>query len=72
MADLQTYQLWSSFRPTCLPSRAQVPKSACKNFEPKVGNVEALIVRLGFWGIVYNNCNKEPPKIIEVPIHAII
>ena len=30
----------------------------------QIGNVEALIVRVGCWGILYYNHNKEPPKII--------
>ena len=30
----------------------------------------ALIIRLGFWGRWYYNCNKEPPKIVLVIIEA--
>ena len=26
------------------------------------GSVGALIIRIGFGGILYCNCNKEPPK----------
>ena len=25
-------------------------------------NIGALIIRTGFWGALYYNCNKEPPK----------
>ena len=25
-------------------------------------NIGALIIRIGFWGPLYYNCNKEPPK----------
>ena len=26
------------------------------------GNVGALIIRIGSWGILYYKCDKEPPK----------
>ena len=26
------------------------------------GNIGAIITRLGFWGIIYYNFNKEPPQ----------
>ena len=29
-----------------------------------VVNVGALIFRIGFWGPLYYNSNKEPPKIV--------
>ena len=32
------------------------------------GNIGALIIRLGFWGPLYHNYNKEPPKIVSVII----
>ena len=27
------------------------------------GNIEALIIGIGFWGPLYYNYNKEPPKL---------
>ena len=31
-------------------------------------NIGALIIRIGFWGPLYYNSNKEPPKIVLVII----
>ena len=28
----------------------------------EVFNIEAVIIRIGFWGPLYHNDNKEPPK----------
>ena len=30
----------------------------------------ALIIRIGFWGILYHSSNKEPPKMVLVFIKA--
>ena len=38
-----------------------------------MGNIGALIIRIGFWGILYYTYNKEPPKpivIIKAPTLA--
>ena len=37
-----------------------------------IGNIEALIIRIGSWGPVYYNSNKEPPKIVLVTTKACI
>ena len=33
-----------------------------RHFSPNHGTVEVLIIRIGFWGPVYYNYNKEPPQ----------
>ena len=33
-------------------------------------HIGALIIRVGFWGPLYHNYNKEPPKIVLVIIKA--
>ena len=33
-------------------------------------DIGALIIRIGFWGILYYSYNKEPPKIVQVMIKA--
>ena len=29
---------------------------------PKNRHIGAVVIRLGFWGLLYYNCDKEPPK----------
>ena len=33
-------------------------------------NIGALIIRIGFWGILYYNYNEGPPEIVLVAISA--
>ena len=35
-----------------------------------IGNVGALVVRIGLWGILYYTYNQEPPTIVLVIIYA--
>ena len=60
-------------RRTPKPLNEHIPGSASKAFRPTPGeedknrqrnkdNIGALMVRIGFWGMLYYNDNTEPPK----------
>ena len=43
-----------------------------KQNKEKDNNVEPLIIRIGSWGLLYSNYNKELPKIVLVIIKAAV
>ena len=47
-----------------------ISQSWAMNFISISANMGALIIRIGFWGPLYYNCNKEPPKIVWVIMKA--
>ena len=64
---ITTHELPSSYGPTtcCLQPLGKVLLLASR-WPPQGrhrGNIGALIIRIEFWGPLYYNYNKEPPKI---------
>ena len=44
------------------PAFTKRPPNAWGIFVEEISNIGALIIRIGFEGIIYHDYNKEPPK----------
>ena len=55
---------WAGTDPSCLNSMSAAPEGLrAQNQENRShSNTGSKIIRIGFWGTVEFNCNKEPPK----------
>ena len=47
-------------------------KQSRGGFDLHSNNIGALIIRIGFWDILYSNYNKETPKAVLVIVEATI